>query len=57
VEADPLFPLVRSERELRSGGWLAYVGYTRNKTVKSASVTDVEQSVADLQAQADKLRR
>ncbi len=57
VEADPLFQLVRSEREARSGGWLAYVGYTRDKTVKSPSVTAIEQSVADLQAQVDKLRR
>ena len=57
IEADPLYALVRQQREARSEGWLGYVGYTRERTVKTASVEEVERKVADLQVQIDELRR
>jgi hypothetical protein len=57
VEADPLYGLIREQRETRSPGWLRYVGYTRGETVKSDSVTHVEKENAELQAKIDALRR
>jgi hypothetical protein len=57
VEADPLYALIKQQREARSVGWLQYVGYTRGETVKADSVTDVEERNADLQAKIDKFRR
>lgn len=57
VEADPLFTLIKTQREARSDGWLKYVGYTRGETVKSDSVTEVEKRNAELQAKIDALRR
>lgn len=57
AEADSLYVLIRQQREARSAGWLKYVGYTRGETVKSASVTDVEERNGELQARIDALRR
>lgn len=57
VEADPLYALIKEQREARSDGWLKYVGYTRDETVKSDSVKDVETKNAELQAKIDALRR
>ena len=57
IEADPLYGLIKEQREARSAGWLKYVGYTRGETVKSDSVTDVEGKNAELQARIDALRR
>ena len=57
VEADPLFTLIRTQREARSEGWLKYVGYTRGETVNSDSITDVEKRNTELQAKIDALRR
>ena len=57
IEADPLFKLIRERREKRSAGWLDYVGYTRGKTVKSASVMEIERQAAALQTRIDQLRR
>jgi lysophospholipase L1-like esterase len=53
IQADPLFALVRDRRELRSEAWLPFVGYTRNETYKSASVTAAEKTAARLQAEID----
>jgi len=57
IEGDPLYGLIKEQREARSAGWLKYVGYTRGETVKSDSVTDVEEKNAELQARIDALRR
>jgi lysophospholipase L1-like esterase len=57
IQADPLFPLVAKHRQTRSDGWLAYVGYTRDKTVKSDSIESTEKTAADLQQQIDQLRQ
>ena len=57
IEADPLFQLIREQREKRSAGWLDYVGYTRDKTVKTDSVVETENAVSALQAKIDKARR
>lgn len=57
VEADPLYALIKEQREERSDGWLKYVGYTRGETVKSDSVTDVEKQNAELQMKIDEFRR
>jgi len=56
VEADPLYGLIKEQREGRSAGWLKYVGYTRGETVKSDSIADVEKENAELQAKIDALR-
>ena len=56
IQADRLYALVKRQREARSAGWLNYVGYTREKTVKTASVRDVERLNAALQAQIDRVR-
>lgn len=57
VEADPLYALIKEQREARSDGWLKYVGYTRGETVKADSVADVETKNAELQRKIDALRR
>ncbi len=57
IRADPLYQLVRQQREKRSAGWLDFVGYTRDKTVKTASVDETEKAVAGLQVKIDDQRR
>jgi len=57
ILADPLFVLVNRRRKLRSSGWLAYVGYTRAKTVKNPSVESTEQQARALQVEIDQLRK
>ena len=54
--ADPLFTLVAKRRETRSDGWLPYVGYTRDGSVKSNSIAQTEQDASALQAQIDQRR-
>jgi len=57
IEADPLYQLIRGYRESRSAGWLDYVGYTRDQTVKTDSITQTEQSAAALQSTINQVRR
>ena len=57
LNSDPLFKLIKSQREKRSAGWLNYVGYTRGREVKSESVDDVEMANAELQRRIDRLRQ
>jgi lysophospholipase L1-like esterase len=57
VEADPLFKLINERREKRSEGWLSFVGYTREKKVKTDSVTATEIDAEARQKQIDELRR
>lgn len=55
--ADPLFAKIRERRELRSKGWLEYIGYERRERVKTDSVDEVESKAAELQTAIDQLRR
>lgn len=57
IQSDPLYVLVKAHREKRSLGWLDYVGYTRDKTVKQGSADDVETEVQQIQQQVDLIRR
>ena len=56
VQSDPMFVLVKAHREKRSQGWLDYVGYTRDKTVKTESAQPVEEKVQQIQFQVDLMR-
>lgn len=49
VQADPLYPLVKRQRETRSGAWLQYVGLP-------GAVEKAEGDVAQLQTEIDALR-
>lgn len=51
IEKDPLFPLIRDRRTLRSEAWLSFIGYRRGETFKSASVAAAEEVAALLQEQ------
>ena len=44
VNADPVFNLVHARRQLRSEGWLAFVGYTHERIFKSAFIDATEQA-------------
>lgn len=55
IQVDPVFPIIRDQRQLRSEAWLPFVGYIRGETFKSASVTAVETVVARLQNEIDAL--
>ena len=57
ISADPLYGMVKREREQRSAGWLDYVGYTRERTVKAESVEAVERSALEMQSRIDEVRR
>jgi lysophospholipase L1-like esterase len=57
IQADPLYSLIKEQREARSVGWLKYVGYTRGETVKTDSVEDVEKENAALQTKIYVLRK
>jgi len=48
LKDDPFFKLVDERRRLRSEAWLSFVGYTRERTFKSASVGATEKVVARL---------
>ena len=56
VTADPLYALIKQQRENRSGGWLTYVGYTRDGKFKTNSVDQSEKINNDLQGQIDNIR-
>jgi hypothetical protein len=56
VQSDPLYVIVKARREKRSQGWLDYVGYTRDKTVKKDTIDTVEKAVQELQLQVDLMR-
>jgi lysophospholipase L1-like esterase len=56
INADPLFPLVSARRELRSEAWLPFVGYTRERIFKSASVKAEEVVATRMQQQIETIR-
>lgn len=45
VKADTLFQLVNKQRQIRSKGWLEYIGYTRGKTVKIDNIEPTEKKL------------
>lgn len=51
IQADPLYPLVRDQRALRSESWLAFVGYTRGDTYRSQYTQAAERVVARLESE------
>jgi lysophospholipase L1-like esterase len=55
LQADPLYVIVKAHREKRSQAWLDYVGYTRDKTVKTQNPLG-EQAAHDMQTQVDLMR-
>ena len=56
LTSDPLYVLVKAHRENRSQAWLDYVGYTRDKTVKTGEVVAAEQKIQQMQIQVDLMR-
>jgi lysophospholipase L1-like esterase len=56
IQADPLYVLVKAHREKRSQGWLDYVGYTRDKTVKAENPSSAERTSQEMQLQVDLMR-
>ncbi len=59
IQKDPLLPLVRDHRKTRSGGWLPYIGYTRERHVApgTGDIAKVEAEAARIQQQVDAMRR
>lgn len=57
IELDPLYALIKYERELRSVTWLNYIGYTRETPVKGPEPEPVEKSVARFKRLINSLRR
>ena len=51
IHADPVYPLVVKRGQTRSNGWRDFVGYTREKKVKTESVDAAEQQAAELEKQ------
>jgi lysophospholipase L1-like esterase len=56
LQSDPLFVMVKAHREKRSQGWLDYIGYTREKTVKKDTVDVAEKTAQGIQFQVDLMR-
>lgn len=57
VKADPLFAAIESRRQLRSNGWLEFIGYNRGKIVKTDSVDEIEAEAAKRQETINRLKR
>ncbi|HEY0966992.1 MAG TPA: SGNH/GDSL hydrolase family protein [Opitutaceae bacterium] len=55
INADPLLPLVRDRRTLRSESWLAHVGYTRGETYRSQYTQAAERAAARLQTEIERV--
>lgn len=56
IEADPLYVLVKDHRQKRSQAWLDYIGYTRDKTVKTQTPFPSEETLQEIQQQVDLMR-
>jgi lysophospholipase L1-like esterase len=57
IKKDPLYNLVAKRRELRSKGWMPYIGYSRGKTFRADSVEKTEADAKKLQDEINALRR
>ncbi len=53
IEADPLFKLVDERRKTLSEAWLAYIGYTRERPVRLASIDEALAKAGELQRRID----
>lgn len=53
---DPLYAMVKNQRESRSNGWLPYVGYIRGGKTGSDVINPTEQTNTELQTKIDALR-
>ena len=53
IKKDELYQLVEKRRQLRSRGWLKYVGYTRGKVFKTDSVSETESRASELLKEID----
>jgi hypothetical protein len=56
VQSDPMYVIAKDHRQKRSQAWLDYVGYTRDKTVKTEMPTPSEQTIGQIQLQVDLMR-
>jgi lysophospholipase L1-like esterase len=57
IKKDLLYNLVAKRRELRSKGWMPYIGYSRGKTFRADSVEKTEADAKKLQDEIKALRR
>ncbi len=57
MEADTLFKLIDEQRQTRSKGWLDYIGYTKEKAVKSNDIKSTVNKVVELQEKINSIRR
>ncbi|MEM5565663.1 SGNH/GDSL hydrolase family protein [Psychroserpens sp. AS72] len=53
---DSLFILIHKRRELRSEGWRNYIGFTKEKTVKSDDITSTIEKVKELDVLIESLQ-
>ena len=56
IESDSLFHLVDRRRKLRSEGWLSYVGYVREDTVRQDYIAETEKAAARLNREISMLK-
>lgn len=55
IKKDTLYSLVKKRREIRSKGWLEYIGYTKKKTIKSNSIQPTIEKVKKLDVAIQKV--
>ena len=53
IKADSLFKLVNEHRSKRSYGWLCYIGFTLEKTVKTNDIEPIEKEAALLESKIE----
>jgi lysophospholipase L1-like esterase len=56
IQGDSLYVIVKDHRQKRSQAWLDYIGYTRDKTVKTQTPYPSEDTVKQIQQQVDIMR-
>lgn len=57
AKADPLYTEIADRRQMRSKGWLEFIGYERGKIVKADSIDEIELESASRQESIDRLRQ
>ena len=56
IQGDPIYVIVKDHRQKRSQAWLDYIGYTRDKTVKTDKPFPSEETIKQIQQQVDIMR-
>ena len=56
IQGDPLYVLIKDYRTRRSQAWLDYIGYTRDKTVKTQNPNPSEETLRQVEFQIDLMR-